>query len=68
MPGALDAALVGRQIEAVERHGRFVHMRISGLDLVISPMLAGRFEIAEAGSRAGKDLERILRRVLSGLS
>lgn len=59
VPGALDDVLGGRRIEGVSRRGPFVRFELAGeprLDIVVSPMLAGRFEMARAGAKARKDL------------
>ncbi|MBT8492545.1 MAG: endonuclease VIII [Deltaproteobacteria bacterium] len=57
--GELDELARGTAIQSVARRGNFVHLHLGGpreLELVISPMLAGRFELAEIGSKARKEL------------
>jgi formamidopyrimidine-DNA glycosylase len=61
VPGDPAAVLSGRRVEAVERVGPFVRFRLtssdpSALDLVIHPMLAGRFTVAGATARTPADL------------
>jgi formamidopyrimidine-DNA glycosylase len=56
--GTLEDALVGRRIESVERHCHFVHFGLSGspsLEMVISPMLAGRLVVLPAGAKKKAD-------------
>jgi formamidopyrimidine-DNA glycosylase len=48
--GALDALLVGRVIGAVTRRAHFVRFPLGELEIVVSPMLAGRFTIAAAAA------------------
>jgi formamidopyrimidine-DNA glycosylase len=43
--------LVGRPLDALLRRGHFVVFRFGDLDLAVNPMLAGRFKLAEPGSR-----------------
>lgn len=50
-------ALVGRRVVRVERRAHFVVFTLDGeLDLIVSPMLAGRFVIADPKARAPADL------------
>jgi len=59
LPGAPADLLGGRTFARVERRAHFVVFHLDGADaplLVVSPMLAGRFELAEAGTRARRDL------------
>lgn len=50
-------ALLGRAVERVSRRAHFVVFELSGgLDLVVSPMLAGRFALAAPKDRAPADL------------
>lgn len=49
-PG-LEAALNGRVLAAVEGHGPFLRFEFGDLDLIIHPMLAGRFSLGPDGSR-----------------
>ena len=47
------SALVGRQVSAVRRHGKFLWLEFGeGLSLVINPKLAGRLAWREAGAKA----------------
>ncbi len=49
--------LVGRRIERVERRAHFVVLTLDAeLDLIVSPMLAGRFTLAEPTTRVPGDL------------
>jgi formamidopyrimidine-DNA glycosylase len=53
--------LVGATIEAVTRRAHWVVFTLSGeLDLVVHPMLAGRFELLEGAVRRRKDIAFIL--------
>jgi len=57
--GELGEILAGRTIASVARRGRFIHFHLegkTGVEVVISPMLAGRFEICEAKKRGSKDI------------
>lgn len=49
-PG-LDVALKGRRLTAIKRHGPFLRFAFGELDLIIHPMLAGRFSLGPDGSR-----------------
>ena len=51
--GGFADALPGRTIEGLERHGPFLHFRLSGAaDLIVHAMLAGRLQIAAASVKA----------------
>ena len=52
----LDQVLTGKAIGAVTRRAHFVLFELGAHEVVVSPMLAGRFEIAEAGAKAPADL------------
>ena len=43
--------LVGRDLDEILRRAHFVVFRFGDLDLAVNPMLAGRFKLAEPGSR-----------------
>jgi formamidopyrimidine-DNA glycosylase len=43
--------LVGRALDEILRRAHFVVFRFGDLDLAVNPMLAGRFKLAEPGSR-----------------
>ncbi len=43
--------LLGRRLEGVERRAHNIALRFEGLDLVVNPMLAGRFKLAEPGAK-----------------
>ncbi len=43
--------LLGRRLEGVTRRGHTLAFRFQGLDLVVNPMLAGRFRLASPGSK-----------------
>ena len=50
--GGFAAALAGRTIETVKRHGPFLDFPLSGgAELVVHCMLAGRFQVAEPGEK-----------------
>ena len=51
--GGFADALPGRTIEGLQRHGPFLHFRLSGAaDLIIHAMLAGRLQISAASVKA----------------
>jgi formamidopyrimidine-DNA glycosylase len=58
--GSPTELLVGRRFGAVARRGHFVRFALDGggavLELVVAPMLAGRFAIAAPGARVPADL------------
>ncbi len=59
MEGSPEALLAGQRIEGVSRRAHFVLFDLRGepaLDLVVSPMLAGRFAIAPATTKSPADL------------
>jgi formamidopyrimidine-DNA glycosylase len=39
--------LLGRSLSDIQRHAHFLVFRFEGLDLAVSPMLAGRFKLAQ---------------------
>ena len=43
--------LLGRTLTDIQRHAHFLVFRFEGLDLAVSPMLAGRFKFAAPGLR-----------------
>ena len=43
--------LLGRSLTDLQRHAHFLVFRFEGLDLAVSPMLAGRFKLAKPGDR-----------------
>jgi formamidopyrimidine-DNA glycosylase len=43
--------LLGRTLTDLQRHAHFLVFRLEGLDLAVSPMLAGRFKLADPGDR-----------------
>jgi formamidopyrimidine-DNA glycosylase len=43
--------LLGRSLGDLQRHAHFLVFRFEGLDLAVSPMLAGRFKLAAPGDR-----------------
>jgi formamidopyrimidine-DNA glycosylase len=43
--------LVGRSMDGLLRRGHFLVFRFGDLDLAVNPMLAGRFKLADPGSR-----------------
>lgn len=59
--GEPAALLTGRPIAGAARHGPFVRITLEeGLEIVIHPMLAGRFTIVDQGSRGSADLAVVL--------
>ena len=59
--GAFDELITGCTITAVERRAHFVVFTLSGdNDVVVSPMLAGRFTLCEPKKRTTKDTAVIL--------
>jgi len=54
--GKLETLLQGKKIGAVARRAHFVRFALGDLDLVVSPMLAGRFALAPAGDKSPADL------------
>ena len=61
VPGTPAEILVGRRFAGAERRGHFVLFTLEGgaepaPDLVVAPMLAGRFALAAPGARAPGDL------------
>jgi formamidopyrimidine-DNA glycosylase len=62
--GKVEELLPGRRITRARRRAHFVVFSLEGaapsLDLVISPMLAGRFVIAERGAPSPRDLAFVL--------
>jgi formamidopyrimidine-DNA glycosylase len=54
--GKLEELLPGRRFGAVARRAHFVRFALDPLELVVSPMLAGRFLLAPAGDRSPADL------------
>ena len=48
--------VVGKKIEAVTKRAHFVVFALGDLTLVVSPMLAGRFLLAEATDKPPRDL------------
>lgn len=71
VPGAPAALLTGRRFLDVAHRAHFVRFALEGpdpaLELVVAPMLAGRFALAPVGSRIPADLAVGLARTL-GLS
>jgi formamidopyrimidine-DNA glycosylase len=64
VPGTPVELLVGRRIVGVTRRAHFARFDVDGsappsappIDLIVAPMLAGRFALAAAGDRAPGDL------------
>jgi formamidopyrimidine-DNA glycosylase len=51
VPGDFAELMTGRTLDAVERRGQFLLFALGNLDLVVNPMLAGRFRFTEAGAK-----------------
>jgi len=45
------AALVGRQVTAVRQRGKFLLMELDSGQIVVNPMLTGRFQLAAPGAK-----------------
>jgi len=63
MEGPLSEVLAGHTFDAVRRHGHFVQFELSGqpaVDLIISPMLAGRLVVLDKAARKKADWALIL--------
>jgi formamidopyrimidine-DNA glycosylase len=63
VPGTLDELLVGQAFAGVERRAHFVHFQLAApkkgkvaVELVVLPMLAGRFLLAPAKDKSPADL------------
>lgn len=56
VPGSPAELLVGRRFTRVLRRAHFVIFPLGDLELVVAPMLAGRFAVAPAGQKAPGDL------------
>jgi formamidopyrimidine-DNA glycosylase len=59
LPQKVDELLVGRKIAGVARRAHFVRFELAGeppLEVIVSPMLAGRFTIGPADAKAPRDL------------
>lgn len=54
--GGLPDLLPGQRIEGVSRRGHFVVFDLRGLQLVVHPMLAGRFQLVPASTRVRADV------------
>jgi formamidopyrimidine-DNA glycosylase len=55
--GKLEELVPGRHVASVTRASHFVRFALDGgLELVVSPMLAGRFTLAPAGDKSPADL------------
>ncbi|MCR9141529.1 MAG: DNA-formamidopyrimidine glycosylase [bacterium] len=57
-PRSIDGALLGLAFESVHRHGPFLRFHFTGstsaaaVDLIVHPMLAGRFHLSEASAES----------------
>src|SRR5207249_7743172 len=56
VPGTPESLLVGRQFGAVTRRAHFVLFALGDLEMVVAPMLAGRFLVAPADAKSPADL------------
>jgi formamidopyrimidine-DNA glycosylase len=54
--GKLEQLVVGKRFGTVVRRAHFVLFQLAPYELVVAPMLAGRFALAEIGSKAVGDL------------
>jgi formamidopyrimidine-DNA glycosylase len=58
LPAKVDDLLIGRSIAGVTRRAHFVRFALAGeppLEILVAPMLAGRFTIAKSGAKAPRD-------------
>ncbi|MBK8259456.1 MAG: endonuclease VIII [Polyangiaceae bacterium] len=58
LPENVERLVVGRKITGAARRAHFVRFGLTGdppLEMIVSPMLAGRFSIAKTGSKAPRD-------------
>ena len=59
--GEASELLVGASVKGIERRAHFVHFKLDGpVDVVISPMLAGRFDHVALNARKRKDVAFVL--------
>src|SRR5262245_48642166 len=59
VPGTPQELFIGQRVRAVRRRAHFVLFELEGtpaLEVVVSPMLAGRFALADRGSRLPADV------------
>jgi formamidopyrimidine-DNA glycosylase len=56
VPGSPAEAIGGRTIKAVTRRAHFVRFELGDREVVVAPMLAGRFLIAQAKDKESADL------------
>lgn len=56
VPGKLEGLVVGKRFGAVTRRAHFVVFALPPYELVIAPMLAGRFAFADVGGKGVGDL------------
>src|SRR4051794_6837608 len=57
LEGDLGALAIGRTLARAERRGQFVILDLDpDLQLVVNPMLAGRFQLAEQGAKSPASL------------
>ena len=57
LPDPFPAVLKGKSTVEVKRRGQFLRFDLDGdLCLVVNAMLSGRYSLAEAGARAGRDV------------
>src|SRR5688572_21543387 len=54
--GKLDELIAGRRFGAIARRAHFVLFDLEPLEMVVSPMLAGRFALAPAAEKSPADL------------
>ncbi|TNE92363.1 MAG: endonuclease VIII [Deltaproteobacteria bacterium] len=58
--GTPEELLVGQRVTSLARRAHFAHFGLSGRDLLIAPMLAGRFDLGKRGGRRRKDTVFVL--------
>jgi formamidopyrimidine-DNA glycosylase len=56
LPGKLEEILAGKTFGAVTRRAHFVLFDLGELEVIVSPMLAGRFAIVDQDSKGNSDL------------
>ena len=56
LEGDLGSLTIGKTLKKAERRGQFVLFDLGELDLVVNPMLAGRFSLAAPDDKGGRSL------------
>lgn len=53
--GTPEGLLVGQRFEGFARRAHFLHLSLTDRDVLVAPMLAGRFQLGKPGGRRRKD-------------